>query len=249
MVAHLVSGKSVWQRRHVLRVAGARLLDDRDRGGVRAALDEDPVAACMVAARVEVAGLDPWRLGGELWSAGSHLSGLCFSGANLVPIRGDRAALRQFADRARRGGRSCSSIVGRAELVLPMWDTLAVHWAPCREVRADQSSPPSRHGSSPATSTRAATMQAATGSSSSAARTPPRSRSSRSRAPATRSTCLRCHIDFLLTRSATGTAPMFALRAPLSRPSPVAHPRTPCLRRASWLPRSGSRRSRARAPS
>ena len=92
----------------------------------------------MVAARVEVAGLDPWRLGGELWSAGSHLSGLCFSGANLVPIRGDRAALRQFADRARRGGRSCSSIVGRAELVLPLWDTLAVHWAPCREVRADQ---------------------------------------------------------------------------------------------------------------
>jgi len=138
MVADLVSRKSVWQRRHVLRVAGARLLDDRDRGGVRAALDEDPVAACMVAARVEVAGLDPWRLGGELWSAGSHLSGLCFSGANLVPIRGDRAALRQFADRARRGGRSCSSIVGRAELVLPMWDTLAVHWAPCREVRADQ---------------------------------------------------------------------------------------------------------------
>jgi hypothetical protein len=49
----------------------------------------------MVAARVEVAGLDPWRLGGELWSAGSHLSGLCFSGANLVPLRGDRAALRQ----------------------------------------------------------------------------------------------------------------------------------------------------------
>src|SRR4029078_11065568 len=101
----------------------------------------------MVAARVEVAGLDPWRLGGELWSAGSHLSGLCFFGANLVPIRGGRAALRQFrdpalrdrapvrqlADRARSGGRGCSSIVGRAELVLPMWDTLAVHWAPCRE--------------------------------------------------------------------------------------------------------------------
>src|SRR6478609_1700662 len=102
MVADLVTGGSVWQRRRVLRVAGARLLDDRDRGGVRVALDEDPVAACMVAARVEVAGLDPWRLGGELWSAGSHLSGLCFSGANLVPIRGDRAALRQFADPARR---------------------------------------------------------------------------------------------------------------------------------------------------
>jgi uncharacterized protein len=122
----------------VLRVAGARLLDDRDRAGVRAALENDPVAACMVAARVEVAGLDPWRLGGELWAVGPRFDGLCFSGANLVPLRGDRAALRSFADRARRHGRTCSSLVGRAELVLPLWDDLASHWAPAREVRADQ---------------------------------------------------------------------------------------------------------------
>lgn len=92
----------------------------------------------MVAARVEVAGLDPWRLGGELWAVGSRLDGLCFSGANLVPLRGDRTALRSFADRARRHGRGCSSVVGRAELVLPLWDELAGHWAPAREVRADQ---------------------------------------------------------------------------------------------------------------
>ncbi len=105
---------------------------------MRAALDDDPVAACMVAARVEVAGLDPWRLGGELWTAGSRMEGLCFAGANLVPLRGDRPALRAFADRARRSGRTCSSIVGRAELVLPMWDELVRHWAPAREVRADQ---------------------------------------------------------------------------------------------------------------
>ncbi|WP_300013040.1 GNAT family N-acetyltransferase [Pseudonocardia sp.] len=122
----------------MLRVAGARLLDDRDRPAVRAALDSDPVAACMVAARIELAGLDPWRLGGEVWSAGSRLDGLCFSGANLVPLRGERSALRSFADRARRHGRACSSVVGRAELVLPMWDELAPHWAPAREVRADQ---------------------------------------------------------------------------------------------------------------
>jgi len=114
------------------------LLDDRERTGVRAVLDGDPVAACMVAARVEVAGLDPWRLGGELWAVGSKLDGLCFSGANLVPLRGERAALRSFADRARRHGRGCSSVVGRAELVLPLWDDLAGHWAPAREVRADQ---------------------------------------------------------------------------------------------------------------
>jgi predicted GNAT family acetyltransferase len=123
----------VWHRRGVLRVAGARLLDDRDRAGVRAVLDSDPVAACMVAARVEVAGLDRWRL-----ATGARLDGLCFSGANLVPLRGERAALRSFADRARRHGRSCSSLVGRAELVLPLWDDLAGYWSPAREVRADQ---------------------------------------------------------------------------------------------------------------
>jgi uncharacterized protein len=129
---------AIWQRRRVLRVAGARLLDDRDRAGVRAALDSDPVAACMVAARVEIAGLDPWRLGGELWSVGSRLDSLCFSGANLVPLRGDRQALRSFAERARRHGRGCSSVVGRAELVLPLWEDLSGHWTPAREVRPDQ---------------------------------------------------------------------------------------------------------------
>ncbi len=92
----------------------------------------------MVAARVEIAGLDPWRLGGELWATGSRFDGLCFSGANLVPLRGDRSALRAFADRARRHGRGCSSVVGRAELVLPLWDDLAEYWTPAREVRGDQ---------------------------------------------------------------------------------------------------------------
>ena len=101
-------------------------------------LDADPVATCMVAARVELAGLDPWRLGGEMWAFGSRLDGLCFSGANLVPLHGTKQALRSFADRARRNGRGCSSIVGRAELVLPLWHDLSGHWSRPREVRADQ---------------------------------------------------------------------------------------------------------------
>jgi predicted GNAT family acetyltransferase len=114
------------------------LLDDRDRGAVRALLDADPVATCMVGARVELAGLDPWRLGGEMWGVGSRFDGLCFSGANLVPLHGNRHALRSFADRARRHGRGCSSIVGRAELVLPLWQELSESWSPPREVRAEQ---------------------------------------------------------------------------------------------------------------
>jgi len=122
----------------VLRVGGPRLLDERDRAGVQLVLDADPIASCMVASRVELAGVDSWRLGGELWGMGSRLEGLCFAGANLVPLRGSRPTLRAFADRARRRGRACSSLVGRAELVLPLWSELEQDWAPAREVRPEQ---------------------------------------------------------------------------------------------------------------
>lgn len=98
----------------------------------------------MVSARVEVAGLDPWRLGGELWAADSRparygrLSGLCFAGPNLIPLRGNSSALRSFADRALRRQRACSSLVGPAEQVLGLWGELETEWGPAREVREDQ---------------------------------------------------------------------------------------------------------------
>ncbi|MFF5988972.1 GNAT family N-acetyltransferase [Prauserella flavalba] len=128
----------------MLRLAGARLLDDKDYPAVRAALAADPVGSCMVSARVEVAGLDPWRLGGELWGADGRagrsgaLHGLCFSGPNMIPLRGNAAALRSFADRALRRQRTCSSLVGPSEQVLGLWDELAAEWGPAREIRQDQ---------------------------------------------------------------------------------------------------------------
>ncbi|WP_197321027.1 GNAT family N-acetyltransferase [Saccharomonospora sp. NB11] len=127
----------------MLRLAGARLLDDRDYPAVRALLAADPVGTCMVAARVELAGLDPWRLGGELWGADGRrrlggLQGLCFAGPNLIPLRGNAAAMRSFADRALRKPRACSSLVGPAEQVLALWDELMGEWGPAREVRPDQ---------------------------------------------------------------------------------------------------------------
>ncbi|NKQ56821.1 GNAT family N-acetyltransferase [Amycolatopsis sp. K13G38] len=128
----------------MLRLAGARLLGDRDYPAVRAVLEADPVASCMVSARVEVAGLDPWRLGGELWAAdyrgsrSGRLPGLCFSGPNLIPLRGNATALRSFADRALRKQRTCSSLVGPADQVLGLWDELSGEWGPAREVRDDQ---------------------------------------------------------------------------------------------------------------
>ncbi|MDQ3988795.1 MAG: GNAT family N-acetyltransferase [Actinomycetota bacterium] len=122
----------------MLKLAGSRLLDDRDGPLVREAMAADPVAACMIAARVEVSGLDPGRLGGELWGCGSRLEGLCFAGPNMVPLRGGRSATRAFADRAAERARSCSSMVGPAEQVLDLWSELHGHWGSAREVRPDQ---------------------------------------------------------------------------------------------------------------
>jgi uncharacterized protein len=131
-----------------LRLGGARLLDDRDLAPLGALLNADPVAHCFVASRVEVAGLDPWRLGAEVWGfGGSRLEAACFAGANLVPVGSSPAALRSFAERARRQGRRCSSIVGPADAVSPLWEQLAPYWGTPREVRPVQpllatSSPP-----------------------------------------------------------------------------------------------------------
>ncbi|EHR60073.1 GNAT family N-acetyltransferase [Saccharomonospora cyanea] len=127
----------------MLRLAGARLLDEKDYPAVRSLLATDPVGSCMVAARVEIAGLDPWRLGGELWGTEARrrvggLQGLCFAGPNLIPLRGNSAALRSFADRALRRPRACSSLVGPADQVLGLWDELVDEWGPAREVRPDQ---------------------------------------------------------------------------------------------------------------
>jgi predicted GNAT family acetyltransferase len=132
----------------VLRLAGARLLEDRDAPALRELLDADPVANCFVASRVEVAGVEPARLGAQVWGyGGARLEAACFAGANLVPIGSSPAALRWFAERARRQGRRCSSIVGPADAVRPLWEQLAPFWSTPREVRPVQpllatSSPP-----------------------------------------------------------------------------------------------------------
>jgi predicted GNAT family acetyltransferase len=124
----------------VLRLGGAaRLLTGSDLPALRPLLDRDPVANCFVTSRVEAAGLDPWRLGAELWGyGGARLEAACFAGANLVPVGDAPAALAAFADRARRQGRHCSSIVGPAAAVTALWERLEPYWGPAREVRASQ---------------------------------------------------------------------------------------------------------------
>jgi uncharacterized protein len=116
----------------------ARQLAKRDLAQVLRVLDADPVACCMVAARLQEFGIDSSGGQGELWSRGGPAESLCFSGVNLVPLLGDQDALRAFAERAVRWPRICSSVVGRQELALPLWEMLAERWGPARELRADQ---------------------------------------------------------------------------------------------------------------
>lgn len=117
-----------------------RVLDRHDVDEAVAVCARNVVANLFVAARLLSAGIQPRGGGGDLWGyyTRGELRSLCWSGANLVPVEADQEAIEAFAARARRYGRQCSSIVGPAEAVLPLWGRLAPYWGPAREVRPDQ---------------------------------------------------------------------------------------------------------------
>jgi predicted GNAT family acetyltransferase len=126
----------------VLRAPVARVLDEADEAAVARLLATDPVAACVVAGRVETLGTSPRALGAPLWGLGDGvLDAVCLAGANLIPFArpgAERAAAAAFADRARRAGRRCSTIVGPAGAVGPLWERLEGAWGPPRDVRPQQ---------------------------------------------------------------------------------------------------------------
>lgn len=124
----------------MLTQSSTRVLEPADLGAALAVLQSEPVENAFVTARVQAAGLDPWRLGGEMWGwyAEGRLRSLCYAGANLVPICATPGAVRAFAERARRLGRRCSSIVGPAEPTAQLWGLLEPSWGPARDVRAHQ---------------------------------------------------------------------------------------------------------------
>ncbi|MBI4941176.1 MAG: GNAT family N-acetyltransferase [Actinobacteria bacterium] len=137
-------GLSLWgggavEDARVLR-SSLRLLDRHDVAEALAVCDRDVAANLFVSARLSGPGFGNRAGGGELW--GYHdsrgLASLCWSGANLVPVQADEEAVDAFADRARRQGRNCSSIVGPADAVLALWRRLERYWGPAREVRAEQ---------------------------------------------------------------------------------------------------------------
>ncbi len=123
----------------MLSTAGLRVLDARDADSVSAVLARDPLVNVFVGSRVAL-GLDPWRLGGELWgwAVGGEVEALCYAGANLVPVQAGPEAVMAFAERARRQGRKCSSLVGPVDMVEPLWGLLEPSWGPARAVRSRQ---------------------------------------------------------------------------------------------------------------
>jgi uncharacterized protein len=131
------------------RSSSLRLLTDRDLDEVLEICDRDAVTNVFVSSRVHAAGVDPGRLGAQLWGylESGRVTSLCYSGANLVPVAATPAAVAAFAERARLQGRRCSSIVGPAAAVKELWSLLSPYWGRPREVRASQpvmaiSSPP-----------------------------------------------------------------------------------------------------------
>jgi predicted GNAT family acetyltransferase len=124
----------------MLRSTSLRVLRPEDLPAVTDLLTRDPVTDVFVASRVEAVGLDPARLGGEMWgfAIDGYLESLCHAGANMVPVQAGPEAVQAFAERARRQGRRCASIVGERDAVAGMWAELAPAWGPAREVRDPQ---------------------------------------------------------------------------------------------------------------
>ncbi len=119
---------------------GLRLLGPSDLPAVQDLVALDPVVGVFVDYRSRLTQLEPRWLGGEVWGyeVDGELVSLCHAAANLVPVQATPEALSAFADRAVSAPRRCSTIVGPAETVLPLWQMLEEHWAPAREVRPDQ---------------------------------------------------------------------------------------------------------------
>jgi uncharacterized protein len=117
-----------------------RQLGESERATVERILDLDPYAGAQIAERVAAHGLNWWRADGRIYGYGSgrRIESLCWSGAHLVPVCATPPAVAAFADLLGAERRICSSIIGRSDAVLDLWDRLGGHWGPARDIRPHQ---------------------------------------------------------------------------------------------------------------
>lgn len=117
-----------------------RQLGQSERATVERILDQDPYAGAQIAERVASHGLSWWRADGRVYGYGNgrRIESICWSGAHLVPVCATPAAVSAYADLLGAEPRVCSSIIGRADAVLDLWERLGGHWGPARDVRPHQ---------------------------------------------------------------------------------------------------------------
>ncbi|MEV0430865.1 GNAT family N-acetyltransferase [Micromonospora sp. NPDC050495] len=117
-----------------------RQLGESERRAVERLLDLDPYAGAQVAERVAARGLAWWRAEGRILGYGGrrNLESICWLGGNLTPVLASPPAVAAFAEQLSTEERLCSSIVGRADAVLGLWDRLSGQWGPARDVRPNQ---------------------------------------------------------------------------------------------------------------
>jgi predicted GNAT family acetyltransferase len=117
-----------------------RQLGEPERATVERILDRDPYAGAQIAERVAAHGLNWWRADGRIYGygPGRKVDSLIWSGAHLVPVCATPAAVAAFADLLGSEPRICSSIIGRADAVLDLWERLGGHWGPARDIRPNQ---------------------------------------------------------------------------------------------------------------
>nr|MDT0661417.1 GNAT family N-acetyltransferase [Micromonospora sp. DSM 115978] len=121
-------------------MAPVRQLGETERGAVERLLDRDPFAAAQVTERVAEHGLSWWRADGRVLGYGARrrVEALCWLGGHVTPVHASEPAIAAFADLLAGEERVCSSIVGSADAVLGLWERLAPHWGPARDVRPNQ---------------------------------------------------------------------------------------------------------------
>ena len=113
-----------------------RQLGESERAAVERVLDRDPYAGAQIAERVAAHGLSWWRSEGRIWGyGGRRIESVCWSGAHLIPVCATPAAVAAYADLLGPEPRMCSSIIGRSDAVLDLWDRLGGHWGPARDIR------------------------------------------------------------------------------------------------------------------
>lgn len=124
----------------MLTKSAVRQLGEGERPEIERLLAADPYVTAQVHERIMARGLGWWRSDGRLFGYGARgrVDSLCWLGTQLTPVAADHAALDAFAEALVRLGRTCTSIVGRRDQVLDLWERMGTRWGRARDIRASQ---------------------------------------------------------------------------------------------------------------